>query len=120
HGQPGRRVHDRAIVMTPRDDVTIVIAARNEAASVGDVIRGCATHAARILVVVDYRTNDGTIEQATAAGAHVLIDGGRGKGQAMRQAIRPILTPITVLINSPHTTNTHTLTHTPHPLHHPH
>ena len=86
--------------MTPRDDVTIVIPARNEAASVGDVIRGCATHAARILVVVDRRTNDGTIEEATAAGARVLIDGGRGKGHAMRQAIPHIQTPITVFIDA--------------------
>jgi dolichol-phosphate mannosyltransferase len=86
--------------MTPSDDVTIVIAARNEAASVGDVIRGCATHAARILVIVDRRTTDCTIEQATAAGAEVLIDGGRGKGHAMRQAIPHILTPITVFIDA--------------------
>jgi dolichol-phosphate hexosyltransferase len=86
--------------MTPRDDVTIVIPARNEAASVGDVIRGCAPHAARILVIVDRRSNDGTIEQASAAGAEILIDGGRGKGHAMRQAIPHILTPITVFIDA--------------------
>jgi dolichol-phosphate mannosyltransferase len=86
--------------MMPRDDITIVIAARNEAASVADVVRGCVPYAIETLVVVDRRTTDRTVERASQAGARVLIDDGRGKGHAMRQAIPHIKTPITVFIDA--------------------
>ena len=86
--------------MTLPDDVTVVIAARNEEATVGSVIKSCTPYARQVLVVVDRRTTDATVERATSAGARVLIDAGLGKGQAMRQAIPQIQTAVTVFIDA--------------------
>jgi dolichol-phosphate hexosyltransferase len=86
--------------VTLLDDVTIVIAAKDEGATIGDVIKGCAPYAREIIVVVDRRTTDSTIDRASSAGSRVLIDEGRGKGQAMRQAIPSVQTAVTVFIDA--------------------
>lgn len=82
------------------DDVTIVIAARNEQATIADVVHGCAPYARELLVVVDRRTSDETAIRATSAGARVLIDQGLGKGHAMRLAVPEVKTDITVFIDA--------------------
>jgi dolichol-phosphate mannosyltransferase len=51
-------------------------------------------------VVVDGRSTDGTPEVAKRHGASVLVDGGRGKGEAIRRAIPTIRTPVTVFIDA--------------------
>jgi dolichol-phosphate hexosyltransferase len=86
--------------MARPDDVTVVIAAKNEAATIAEVVSGCRPHAHAILVVVDRRTIDQTVPLATAAGGRVLVDEGRGKGHAMRLAIPHIRTAVTVFIDA--------------------
>jgi len=86
--------------VTIPDDVTVVIAAKNEEATIVDVIEGCAPFARETLVVVDRRTTDATVDRSTSAGARVLMDEGRGKGQAMRAAIPHIQTAVTVFIDA--------------------
>ncbi|HYM26467.1 MAG TPA: glycosyltransferase family 2 protein [Vicinamibacterales bacterium] len=81
-------------------DLTAVIAAKDEAATIVDVIRGCREHCGEILVVVDRRTRDATAALAFAAGARVLVDGGRGKGHALRLAIAEIRTPVAVFVDA--------------------
>lgn len=80
-------------------DVSVVIAAKQEAPSLGQVIERARRFASEIIVVAG-RSTDGTEEIAAQCGARVLIDGGRGKGEAMRSAIPHIRTPVTVFIDA--------------------
>lgn len=82
------------------DDVTIVIAAKDEEATIVDVVSSCRPHAHDILVVVDRRCQDQTWPRAATAGARVMADRGRGKGDAMRCAIAGIKTAVTVFIDA--------------------
>jgi glycosyltransferase involved in cell wall biosynthesis len=68
--------------------VAVVIPARNEAPTVGDVVR-VAREAALIdeVIVVDNGSDDGTGDVAAAAGARVLGCADEGKGQAMAAGV---------------------------------
>jgi dolichol-phosphate mannosyltransferase len=80
-------------------DVSAVIAAKQEAPSIGDVIDRTRRYAGEILVVVGDST-DGTPDVAARSGAKVMKDGGRGKGEAIRRAIPHICTPVTVFLDA--------------------
>ena len=80
-------------------DVTVVIPAKNEAATIRSVVEGCRIHCAAVLVV-DGHSTDGTRQEAEAAGARVVLDGGRGKGDAIRAAIPEITTAYVVFIDA--------------------
>src|SRR4051812_24133558 len=67
--------------------VCALIAAFNEAASVGDVVRGTALYASPVVVIDDGSTDD-TAARAREAGAVVLRhEQNRGKGVAVRTGI---------------------------------
>jgi dolichol-phosphate mannosyltransferase len=80
-------------------DVSAVIAAKQEAPTIGDVVRRAQRYASAVFCVVGHST-DGTAEVAASSGATVLVDGGRGKGEALRRAIPHIRTPITVFLDA--------------------
>jgi glycosyltransferase involved in cell wall biosynthesis len=80
-------------------DIAVIIAAKNEAATVGDVVR-CALRFADQVIVVDGHSRDGTRELSRDAGAEVLLDRGLGKGDALRLAIDHIERPITVFVDA--------------------
>ena len=82
-----------------RPHVSVVIAAKQEAPSIGGVIERTRRYASEILVVVGQST-DGTDDVAAGSGARVLRDGGRGKGEAIRRAIPQIHSPVTVLLDA--------------------
>jgi dolichol-phosphate mannosyltransferase len=90
---------ERAATHHVAADVSVVIAAKQEAPSVGSVIDRTRRFASTILVVVG-RSTDGTAAVAAASGATVLHDGGRGKGEAIRRAIPHIRTPVTVFLDA--------------------
>jgi len=77
----------------------VVIAAKNEARTIGPLVERARAHA-RVVIVVDGRSHDGTPAVAAAAGARVLTDGGRGKGEAMRLAIESVATEVTVFLDA--------------------
>jgi glycosyltransferase involved in cell wall biosynthesis len=79
--------------------VTVVIAAKQEAPSLGHVIDRARRFAGDIVVVVG-RSTDGTDEVAAGRGARVVHDGGKGKGEALRCAIPHVGTPVTVFIDA--------------------
>jgi glycosyltransferase involved in cell wall biosynthesis len=81
------------------DAVSIVIPAKQEAASIASVIERSRGYARDVLVVVG-RSTDGTAEIASARGASVFADGGRGKGEAMRRAIPHLRTPVAVFLDA--------------------
>ena len=80
-------------------DVSAVIAAKQEALSIEDVIGRARHYVGEIIVAVGHST-DGTAEIAARCGARVIEDGGRGKGEAIRRAIPCIQTPIAVFLDA--------------------
>ncbi len=94
------RAHlDQAVGRHVATDVSAVIAAKQEAPTIGEVIRRASQFAAEIIVVAG-RSTDDTAGVAERGGAVVLADGGKGKGEAIRRAIRRIRTPITVFLDA--------------------
>lgn len=90
---------DRAVQRHVSTDVSVVIAAKQEAPSIGGIVERARTFAGTVIVVVGHST-DGTAEVAAGSGATVLTDGGRGKGEAMRRAIPHVSTPVTVFLDA--------------------
>jgi dolichol-phosphate mannosyltransferase len=82
------------------NDITVVIAAKDEETTIADVVRSCLPYAREVLAVVDRRTLDRTAERAAGAGARVLIDRGRGKGDALRVATAAITTDVVVFVDA--------------------
>jgi glycosyltransferase involved in cell wall biosynthesis len=66
--------------------VTVVIPTKNEEGLIADIIEAVRPHAAEILVV-DGHSTDRTREIAAARGARVILDAGRGKGEALRRSL---------------------------------
>lgn len=69
-----------------RRRVSVVVPARDEAPTVGHVVRVCLPLVDEV-VVVDDRSQDDTAGAAAAAGATVVLGEGRGKGRAMRTGL---------------------------------
>ena len=90
---------DKTIARHIATDVSAVIAAKQEAYTIGEVVRRTRNYTGEVIVVVGCST-DGTADIAAASGATVLADGGKGKGEAIRSAIGQIRTPITVLLDA--------------------
>jgi glycosyltransferase involved in cell wall biosynthesis len=90
---------DKALMHHVAADVSVVIAAKQEAPSIADIIDRTRRYASEI-VVVDGHSTDGTRDVAKRHGASVLVDGGRGKGEAIRCAIPVIRTPVTVFLDA--------------------
>ncbi len=81
-------------------EITVVIAARNEGATVAEVVGRSRPFAATVLVI-DGRSSDGTAACAARAGAVVVPQTGpMGKGTAIRQAVDLIETPIAVFVDA--------------------
>lgn len=80
-------------------EVSAVIAAKQEAPSIGDVVRRAQRYAGEIIVALG-RSTDGTGEIAAGAGARVIEDAGLGKGDALRRAIPHVRAPITVFLDA--------------------
>lgn len=86
--------------ITDRTAVTAVIAARNEAPSIADIVRRCRPFCATVLVV-DGRSVDTTVRCAGDAGAQVIVQPPPlGKGSALRYAIGHVATAVTVFIDA--------------------
>ncbi|HVS51875.1 MAG TPA: glycosyltransferase family 2 protein [Opitutaceae bacterium] len=83
----------------PDPEVTAVIPARNEAATIASVVRECLHYAAHV-IVVEGGSTDRTAEVAAAAGAQVVRDRGLGKGAALRLAVEHVVTPICVFVDA--------------------
>ena len=71
-------------VTQSRKTVTVAIMARNEEPMIEEVVKKCLPHCDEVLVM-DGHSSDATREIARAAGARVEVDGGKGKGEAIRR-----------------------------------
>jgi dolichol-phosphate mannosyltransferase len=81
-------------------DLTVVIAAKDEEATIAGIVRACRPYAREVVAVIGRGTSDGSAAQAREAGARVLYDRGRGKGDALRVAAAEIATAVTVFIDA--------------------
>ena len=82
----------------PSATVTVVIPSKNEAGLIGEIIDSVRTYGD--VLVIDGHSTDDTREIAQAHGARVVLDGGRGKGQAIRQSLKEATTDIVVFIDA--------------------
>jgi dolichol-phosphate hexosyltransferase len=78
--------------------VTVVIPTRNEEGLIGEIVDAVRSYGD--VLVVDGHSTDRTRDIATAHGARVVLDGGRGKGQAIRQALTETTSEIVVFIDA--------------------
>lgn len=78
---------------------SIVVPARNEEETIGEVLRG-VRNLTDDLIVVDGHSSDRTVAIAEQHGARVVKDNGRGKGDAVRVGLAAARYPITVFIDA--------------------
>jgi phosphoserine phosphatase SerB len=76
------------LIMKDKKQITVIIPALNEEATIGNVVR-FARAAAQVteVIVVDDRSTDATVKEAADAGAKVIISQKRGKGTSMKEGI---------------------------------
>src|SRR5207245_9984315 len=82
------------------DDGTVVLVAKDEEATIAGVVRACRLYARETLVVVHRQNRDRTADLARESGARVLVDRGRGKGDALRLAIDEVHTALTIFVDA--------------------
>ncbi len=79
--------------MADRADVCVLLPTLNEAETIGEVIDGFRAEGFENILVMDGDSDDGTQAIAKEHGARVLIQSGRGKGQAVREAVNAVESP---------------------------
>lgn len=79
--------------------VTAVIPTKDEEGLIGDIIDAVRPHCDEVLVV-DGRSRDRTREVATAHQARVILDNGKGKGEALRLSITEATGDVLVFIDA--------------------
>ena len=79
--------------------MSIVIPTKNEEGLIGEIIDAVRPHGNEILVV-DGHSTDRTREIAASKGVQVILDGGRGKGEAMRRSLAIAQHEILVFIDA--------------------
>ena len=83
----------------PPLSVTIVVPAKDEEETIGDVLVGARPYGDEILVI-DGHSQDKTREITLGCGAHVILDNGRGKGAALRKGIQQARGDVLVFIDA--------------------
>jgi len=76
----------RNLIKADNSDVTVVIPTLNEEKNIAEVIRKLNQMGYHNILIVDANSRDRTVEMAKKFGAKVIIQKGRGKGAALRQA----------------------------------
>jgi len=82
-----------------RDEVCIFIPTLNEAPTIGDLVREFRERGFEHILVMDGNSTDGTPDIARAAGATVRTQTGKGKGNAIIEAVRIIDKPYVLMLD---------------------
>ncbi len=82
-----------------RDAVTVLIPTLDEAPTIQGLVREFSALGYTRVLVVDGGSTDGTAALAREAGAEVLVQHGRGKGNAVIEAFRAIETPYVLMLD---------------------
>ena len=80
-------------------DVCILIPTLNEVATIGELIKDFKNEGFSNILVIDGNSRDGTAQVAEAEGARVVLQTGRGKGQAVIQAFEIIESPYVLMVD---------------------
>lgn len=80
-------------------DVCILIPTLNEAATIGELVKDFKNEGFSNILVIDGNSRDGTAQIAEAEGARVVLQTGKGKGQAMIQAFELIESPYIIMVD---------------------
>lgn len=83
----------------PTKTVTVVIPTRDEEGLIGEIIESVRPFADEVLVI-DGHSRDRTREIAAERGCRVVLDGGKGKGEALRMSIGEATGDILVFIDA--------------------
>lgn len=86
-----------------KEDVCVLIPTLNERKSIGELIRGFKALGYSNILVIDGHSTDGTVKIAESEGAQVVIQSGKGKGQAVNQAFQVIKSKYVVMIDGDRT-----------------
>jgi len=87
----------------PNEELTVVIPTLNEADAIGKVIDELREYGYNNILVVDGHSDDGTAEIAREKGAHVILQEGTGKADAIRTAAKYIKTPYVLVMDGDYT-----------------
>lgn len=80
-------------------DVCILIPTLNEAATIGELIKDFKKEGFSSILVIDGNSRDRTAQIAEAESAKVVLQTGKGKGQAMIQAFELIKSPYIIMVD---------------------
>jgi len=83
----------------PTSTISIVIPTRDEEGLIGEIVDSVRPYAGEILVI-DGHSRDRTREIATQHGARVVLDNGKGKGEALRMALEVATGDVVVFIDA--------------------
>ncbi|MDD1656507.1 MAG: S-layer glycoprotein N-glycosyltransferase AglJ [Methanomicrobiales archaeon] len=81
------------------DEVTVLIPTLNEAPTVGGVIKDFQKLGFRRILIMDGRSTDKTVEIARSTGVTVKTQSGKGKGNAIIEALEMVETPYVILVD---------------------
>lgn len=79
-------------------EVEVIIPTLNEEKTIGSVIERTLFYADNVLVI-DGRSEDSTVEIAKEIGARIIIQNGRGKGSALKEAFDHVDSEIVVMLD---------------------
>jgi glycosyltransferase involved in cell wall biosynthesis len=79
--------------------VTVVVPTKNEEGLIGEIVDSVRPYADEVLVI-DGHSTDRTRDLAVAHGARVELDGGKGKGEALRRSLEVATGEIVVFIDA--------------------
>jgi len=82
-----------------KDNVCILIPTLNEGKTIRDLVARFKKLGYEDVMVIDGNSSDNTVSEATAAGARVVSQDGKGKGMAVQQAFALIDKDVTVMID---------------------
>ena len=82
-----------------KDQVTILIPTLNEEPTIGDLVQRFFALGYSDILVIDGRSTDMTMEVAAKNGARVIIQTGKGKGNAFIQAVSILTRPYVLLLD---------------------
>jgi len=83
----------------PPSRVTVVIPTKNEEGMIGEIVDSVRPYADEVLVI-DGHSSDRTRDIANEHGARVELDGGKGKGEALRRSMDVATGDIVVFIDA--------------------
>ncbi|NJD76536.1 MAG: S-layer glycoprotein N-glycosyltransferase AglJ [Candidatus Methanoperedens sp.] len=82
-----------------KDEVCILIPTLNEGKTIGGLVSEFKSLGYRDILVIDGHSTDDTVKNAENAGAKVIIQSGKGKGQAVSQAFQLITSKYVVMMD---------------------